>query len=90
MTQEQVKEYLCDHGWEESIVFENPSYCDAFIGATSDGNAVYDFEKMVESLMNEDDMEYIDAVEFIEYNTIRALPYMGQRAPVILYPVEEE
>ena len=82
MKQEQVKEYLCDHGWEESIVFENPSYCDAFIGVSSDGNAVYDFDKMVECLMKEDGMEYIDAVEFIEYNTIRA--------PVILYPVEEE
>lgn len=90
MTQEQVKEYLCDHGWEESIVFENPSYCDAFIGVSSDGNAVYDFEKMVECLMDEDGMDYTDAVEFIEYNTIRALPYMGPMAPVILYPVEED
>ena len=89
MKQEQVKEYLCDHGWEDAIVFENPSYCDAFIGATSDGNAVYDFEKMVECLMEEDGMEYMDAVEFIEYNTIRALPYMGTMAPIVLYPVVE-
>ncbi len=90
MTQEEVKEYLCDNGWEESIVFENPSYCEAFVGVSSDGNAVYDFEKMVECLMEEDGMEYTDAVEFIEFNTIRALPYMGSMAPVILYPVKEQ
>lgn len=34
-------------------------------------------------------MEYIDAVEFIEYNTIRALPYIGEGAPVIMYPVTD-
>lgn len=89
MTQEQVKEYLCDHGWEETIVFENPSYSNAFMGVTCDGNAVYDFEKMVGCLQEEDGMDYTDAVEFIEYNTIRALPYMGPMAPVVFYPLDE-
>jgi hypothetical protein len=26
-----------------------------------------------------------DALEFIEFNTLRALPYMGDRRPLILY-----
>lgn len=86
-TVEEIKDYLCEHGYEETIVFENPGFPEAFIGVSEDGRAVYDFEKMCESLMEEDDMEYIDAVEFIEYNTIRAIPYFGPMAPVVMYPV---
>lgn len=43
---------------------------------------------MVECLMEEDGMEYEDAVEFIEYNTIRALPYIPEH-PIIMYHLEE-
>jgi len=32
MKQEEVKDYLCDHGWEETIVFENPDYAPAIAG----------------------------------------------------------
>lgn len=87
-TVDEVKDYLCEHGYEETIVFENPGFPEAFIGVSEDGRAVYDFEKMCESLMDEwGGAEYTDAVEFIEYNTIRALPYMGEMAPVVMYPV---
>lgn len=86
---EEIKEYIVEHDGENVIVFEDPSFCKAFIGLSEDGRAVYDYEKMVESLMEEDGMEYEDAVEFIDYNTIRALPYIGERAPIILYPIVE-
>jgi len=43
---------------------------------------------MVEYLMNTDNMSYEDAVEWIDYNTIRTLPYMGIMKPVIMYPIE--
>ena len=86
-TVEEIKDYLCEHGYEETIVFENPGYAGAFIGVSEDGRAVYDFEKMVVCLQEEDGMEEIDAIEFIEYNTIRAIPYIGHMAPVVMYPV---
>lgn len=89
-TVDEIKEYLCENGYEDAIVFENPDFCDAFIGVTTDGRAVYDFNKMVESLSQEDDMSEDDALEFIEYNTIRALPYIGEMAPIVLYPVLED
>lgn len=88
-TVDEIKDYLCEHGYEETIVFEDPDYAKAFIGVTDGGGAVYDFNLMVEALMEEDGVEWIDAVEFIEYNTIRAIPYMGKMAPVIFYPVED-
>lgn len=34
------------------------------------------------------EMGYEDAVEFIEYNTIRSLPYVKQ-APVVMYPLHD-
>ena len=47
---------------------------------------------MVLSLMNADGMSEEEAIEFIEYNTIRALPYAssladGALAPIIMYHV---
>lgn len=65
-------------------MFESPSYDDAFIGLTLDNRAVYDYNKMIECLMKEDDISYEEAIEFIDYNTIRALPYIGEKAPVVI------
>ena len=88
MTLEEIKEYLNDHGYEDTLVFESPDYANAFLGTTDDGRAVYDYEKMIQCLVEEDNMEYDEAMEFIDYNTIRAIPYFGSNAPVVMYPVE--
>ena len=45
---------------------------------------------MVESLMLEDDMSYDEAIEFIDFNTVRALPYMGEKSPIIMYDIDDE
>lgn len=49
---------------------------------------MYDFEKMVEWLMETEGLSDIEAIEWIECNTIRALPYMGEGAPIIMYPLQ--
>ena len=90
MTHEEIKDYICEQGYEDTIIFENPAYDSAFVGLTEDGNAVYNYELMAAELVKEDGMTWEEAYEFIDYNTIRALPYMGDRAPVVLYPFEEE
>jgi hypothetical protein len=81
-----AKEKLENDGWEDVIIFSDFSYDDALIGVSIDNRAVYDFDKMVEWLMFTEDFSYDEAVEWIEYNTIRALPYMGSAAPIIIYP----
>ena len=84
-----VKEKLEECGYEGVVIFENYSYDSAFIGVTSDNRAAYDFDKMVEYLVHEEGFEsYEEAVEWITYNTERALPYMGKSAPVIIYGVD--
>ena len=81
-------ERLVDMGYEDVIIFENYSYDDALIGVTEDNRAVYDFDKMVEWLCEHEDFTPESAVEWIEYNTIRSLPYAGTQAPVIMYRLE--
>ncbi len=76
-------------GYEDVIIFENYSYDDALIGVTEDGRAVYDFDRMVRWLVDTEGFTDEEAIEWIEYNTIRALPYMGEEAPIIMYPLIE-
>ena len=83
------RDILVEIGLENSIVFENPSYDDAIIGYDEiTQRVVYDYEKMVECLVKEYRMEYDEAMEFIDYNTIRACPYMGENAPIILKKID--
>ena len=87
MTYEEV----CTYAEENNIpikLFDNPRYPNSIIGLTIDDRAIYDMEQMIVDLMEENKISYINALEFIEYNTIRALPYMGGDAPIILYTKE--
>lgn len=58
----------------------------AFVGyATQAGKielAVYDYDKMLDILMNRDRMERDEAVEFLEFNTVCA--WAGEGTPLIL------
>ena len=83
------KDILMDQGFENFIIFENPDYDSAIIGITENNQVVYDYEKMIEHLMQEDDMDYEEAVDFISYNTIRSLPYAGEGAPIIMYGIDK-
>ena len=87
MTREQITE-MAEIGMlsETAAVFDE--YIDAIVGYTSDGLLVYDYEKMVQVLVDRDGMSAEDAMEWLDYNTIRSLPYIPE-APVIMYSVHE-
>ena len=84
MTQEELKENLVANGYEDVVVFENPDYASAFIGVSEDNRAIYSYEDMVIHLMETDGMTEEEAAEFIDYNTIRALPYI-ENSPIVMY-----
>jgi hypothetical protein len=88
-TKMTAEEKIMGAGYEDICVLKNYSYDDALIGISHDDRAIYDFNKMVEWLMRETGFTDIEAIEWIEYNTIRALPYMGPKAPIIMYTLEE-
>jgi hypothetical protein len=84
------RDLLNELSLEDSIVFENPDYDAAIIGYDeSSGRIIYDFEKMAECLMDEDGMSYEDAIDFISYNTLRALPYAGADGPIVMRGIED-
>ena len=83
-----AEEMLLDAGYDGVTYLTNYSYDDALIGVSSDGRAVYDFDRMVSWLMKEEGMTYEDAIEWIEYNTIRAITYIGSDAPIITYSLQ--
>lgn len=80
-------ERLRDAGYDDVVILDNYSYDDALVGVTEDGRAVYDFDKMVSWLMQREGWSALEAIEWIEFNTIGALPYAGDAAPIIVYPV---
>lgn len=85
---QDIREIICDMGYEDAVVFDNPSYDEAIIGVSEDGRIVYDFDLMVQCLVNNEDMTPWDAMDFISYNTIRALGYIPD-APIIMYSIEQ-
>lgn len=83
-----IKEKLLDRGYEGVKLLSD--YDNAFIGITTENRAVYDFKLMIDCLINEGGFTDInEAMEWIDYNTIRALAYMGSDAPIIVYQFGE-
>ena len=73
---------------EDAIVFDNMSYDGSIVGVTTDDRVVYDYDKMVEELMEDEGWSYEEAAEWINYNTIGALPFAGENAPIIMYALQ--
>ena len=80
-----LEQRLIDEGYEDVILFEDYSYEDAFIGVTSDNRAVYDYDLMAKWLTTHTEMNEDEAIEWIDYNTIRSLPYAGELGPIVMY-----
>ena len=84
LTIDSLKDYLCELGYDDAVVLESPDYLSAVVGVSEDGRVIYSYTKMLQHLVLTDGMTYEEAAEFVEYNTIGALPYMGEKKPIIL------
>ena len=82
-----AEEKLLNNGYEDIKILKNYSYDTALIGVTDDNRAVYNYDEMINWLIKTEGLNYEEAAEWIEYNTIRALPYFGEDAPIIIYPL---
>ena len=69
-----------------AVAFNSPSYLNAIVGISHDDRLIYDYDKMVECLMEEDNMSMEEAIEFIDYNTLRALPYYPEGPIILMHP----
>lgn len=77
---EKLKEYTND----PIVVFDNLDYDSALIGITEDNRAVYDYDLMIKYLIDTQGWDETESIEWIEYNTLRALPYV-QGSPIIMH-----
>ena len=85
---ETLRELLAGRDCEDTTFFTNPDYATAIMGLSDDDRVIYSYDDMVKYLMDMDGMEYDEAMEFIDYNTIRTIPYTGEKAPIICYSIE--
>lgn len=80
-----LEERLMDAGYDGVKILAPDFFDDAFIGVSHDGRAVYSYDIIVNLLMEHDGMTAEEAVEYTDYNTVRALDYEGPDAPIIVY-----
>lgn len=97
MTNAELKELISeivgdDDVLDEIIVLEGDEFADGCIGVSVNNCAVYSYDKLIESLCKHNNWESTDAIEWIEYNTLRALPYMASvgNPPIIIYDLPKE
>ncbi len=81
---EDLKEYLTKQDLTDTVVLESPSYISAVVGISTDGRLIYSRDLMVRYLCKRDGTTELDAEEFIDFNTVGALPNMGEKAPIIM------
>ena len=59
------------------VILEGDEFADRFIGLSEGNSAVYSYEKLVTALAAQHEgWNELDAIEWLEYNTLRALPYI--------------
>lgn len=75
---------------KDAIVLEPEFLDNAIIGTTTDGRVVYDYYLLADAFVKYDNMSYEDAIEWIEFNTLRSLPYMGEKRPEVIFLETEE
>lgn len=92
MVDEKIRKAILEYAKEndvEVIVLDGHAYDKSIIGIAEDGRAIYDLDKMVGELMEDEGWDEIDAIEWIEHNTLGALPYMGENAPIVIHGIDD-
>lgn len=86
---EKIRMFVVDEDeLDRIIILEGDEFADGVVGITADNCLVYSYEKLVESLSKVYGSEE-DAIEWLEYNTFRSLPYMASHGnvPLIIYEI---
>ena len=92
MTNKYLKEQLTyliqdEDDLNRIAVLEGDEFADGCVGVTLDNHLVYSYDKLIESLSKNMKCSVEDAAEYLDYNTIPALPYITNRGllePIII------
>lgn len=82
MIREDYREIIAEI-YPDAIILDNPSFDKSIIGSTDGGNLIYHVPSMINELMEDDNISYEEASEFIDYNTLRMYYSEGQ-APIFV------
>ena len=82
-----MKDFLCNIGYDNALIFSNPYYTSAFVGVANK-RVVYEYDRMVKELAETEQIEIEDAIDFIEYDTLRALSQTVD-APIVFYEIKD-
>ena len=88
MINNELRDYIAEEH-EEAAIFNIPSYDNSIVGITDDGHIIYDYDKMVKEFMSENNVTMQEAIKFVEYNTLRTIPYIEEAVrPIIMFSSE--
>ena len=84
---EKLQEYDFD---EEVLLLDEELYVDSLVGVVMlpGLRAVYDFNKMVEELVQKKGLSAEEAADYVSYNEVRGCSYFGDKSPIIFDPLE--
>lgn len=84
MINEDLREHI-KNNYDGAVLFDNPSFDNSIIGISTNNNIIYDLTSMVDELAEDDNMSYEEALEFIDYNTLRTIPYINEGSkPIVM------
>ncbi len=87
MNNEQLRDIIREVASDDdAILLEGDEFSDGAIGLTNDNHVVYDYEKLIESLVKHNGWTEEEAIDWVDYNTLRSIPYMARdgKEPIIL------
>ena len=84
----EIKEILQKKGFKDAVLFVDPSFAQAIIGISEQGRVIYSYEKMIDSLRISRSLSREEAVDFVSQFTLRDLPLMGEKRPIISYNID--
>lgn len=72
----------------EAVLFTG--WDDAIVGVTDEGQAVYSYDLILETLKERDGLTDEEAQDWIEYNLYKTMPYIADegKQPVIMHLIE--
>ena len=66
------------------VLFSDYDYSSAILGKTFDDRAIYDYDKMIDYLITEQNFDEESAIEWVDNNTIRSLDSI-EKPPIVVY-----
>lgn len=84
MVNEELRHFLQENS-PDSIILNDPAFDNSIVGISSEYNLIYDLNKMIVELSEDNGISTDEAYEFIDQDTMRILPYIKESTkPVIV------